>query len=184
LIQSCPACHTLYRTAAADAGEPTFGRCSHCDETFPLRAARRSYALLGTGAVRGMTRLSIGMDDPALAPALEAAQARSEASALPFALEAPALDRAEAALFGLDTGTAPSDAAPTDEVATAEPAAAARPSPLRLLLAALLPALLGTVAGYHVSGLLQSDPVTGSGIGLAVGLAAGWAMMRWAAREN
>jgi predicted Zn finger-like uncharacterized protein len=73
MIVTCPSCRTRYRHAAAERGARA--RCSRCDSTFTLggpayRLVTPAAAPVASLAAAGGPAMTIGMDDPALAPAV------------------------------------------------------------------------------------------------------------------
>jgi hypothetical protein len=192
MIVSCPACETHYHHAHQGAHQT--GRCSQCDETFPLEGAHRRYLvtpaqtsaqadpLLATGLEE--TAAMVDRPDPSLMPG---PAADFDASVAP--------DRAvddgffgssmgdDEALFGMDEA-ADEAAAEPDFEAVAE-AVPSRPNhPVRETAAVFLLAGLGAAVGYQGSIEFGFELLNAIGVGLGVGITFGWAWIRWAERKR
>lgn len=63
MIVNCPSCRTRFRYSADEAPELRQGRCSRCDEEFPLAPGRKSYRLRPVSGPAA----AIGADMPVLA---------------------------------------------------------------------------------------------------------------------
>jgi len=185
VIVNCPACQTRFRYAN-EGTAALVGLCSQCDESVPMQPMKRQYIILrgeGSGAER---RVAIGMDDPSLAPRLQAAQSRVAATAT--SEDEGAFDLPPFPIEGADPFGLGGDGAPTAQQAEAAPAPVAAPreasaGPDGGLIAILLGAT-GLAAGYHGALWQQAEPLTGAAIGGVIGLSLGWAWIRWVNRKS
>jgi hypothetical protein len=184
VIVRCPSCRTCYHYRAESGQQASFGRCSRCDERVPLVSIKRDYLLDPAGA-RGATPpapppMGIGMDDPMLAPQLEAA-----------AQDAAAPEPPKSLTYRIDARDPAPDAEAVPESAKAEapeaepPVEATRaPSLLREVLVTLLMTALGVAVTYHVAQDQGLDKVLWTAVGGGWGLLVGWACIRWMRRKR
>lgn len=187
MIVSCPGCETHYSHAAV--GSNKVGRCSQCDERFPLRTPKRRYRVV-SGA---------GPEDPLLAAGLDSTSEQIDLP-LPQPLETTAMDSSPApgasemdyfesgsdddmALFGFD-GEA-SEISEIEETSAESETQRQRPAhPVREALGVFLLAGLGGAAGFQGSIKFGVEPVNALAMGLGLGLTLGWAWIRWAERKR
>jgi len=201
MIVCCPGCSTHYTHSEENALQ--MGRCSQCDERFPLTRPKRSYVLMPAGSAAGDPLLVAGL--AASEDQVDRQAAAAESDMLPPTVEMPAspdddLMPAPApdadddsgffsadmdddqALFGMDE-----DEPQPAEEAAAEPQAERSKGPahpVREALGVFLLAGLGAAAGYHGSLQFGFEPLNAIGVGLAAGITFGWAWIRWAERKR
>lgn len=84
VIVRCPSCGTHYRhQPVLDVAS---GRCSRCEDTVPLVAAKRLFVLRAAASVLKPAGLGFGMDDPSLAGGLSSTALDVAPGALPETL--------------------------------------------------------------------------------------------------
>ncbi|MCP3977943.1 MAG: DUF4366 domain-containing protein [bacterium] len=150
------------------------GRCSHCDDSFPLIAAKRPYVLLPArkiGAVTGDVPIPVGVDDPSLAAKVGLAEPSSaKATEGRPAVSDELLDDAPVA-----------DQAAEPATAESTPAKSRRFTDILVLA---IHAGAGGGLAYYAAPQAGGDPVTWSVVGGVAGLAMGMAWIRWVARKQ
>ena len=199
VIVSCPGCSTHYSHEVE--GVLQIGRCSQCDERFPLAAIRRRYVV--------MPATPAGPADPLLAAGLAATRAQvdrpvdvpappaeplppTEDPTAPAAAETDADDDAffgagfddDEALFGADEATVDPAEAAEEQAAPVERGRRCPTHPVREALGVFLLAALGAAAGFHGGLQFGFEPLKAVAVGLTVGLTLGWAWIRWAERKR
>lgn len=161
MIVQCPSCHTRYRHDA-EAFEAILAECGNCEETVPLVATKRRYALLSP-----QTTCRVVEDRAVLEPAA------SEAVS-------PVAGRVDEA----------PDTLPESIESVEKPESSGRPARERPdsgpadLGIALAPSAIGAVLAYYLAGQQNQDPVTWAALGGAMGLLLGWACLLWIRRND
>lgn len=217
MIVTCPSCGTSYRHSAAGAPEGTAARCSRCESVFhvarqPMYRLNRALEVSGGPLLQDPRRepaapvlvratlpepppprLTIGMDDPSLAGALQRTAldggTEDEARSLTYwvmeretgdGIAAVGHDGVSETSSGLPSPTAPAvNAGAQESTSTPGSVPRSRRSVLRLLAGAFL----GACAGGAVVWIAGWEWPTTLGGGAAVGLLMGF-WWTWRMRAN
>lgn len=196
MIVSCPSCGTRYSEHFEEL-QAASARCSHCEESVPLVAAKRPYVLI-PAAGGGRPAMKIGMDDPQLADRLSATAldgdrgSAAEPMTYRVAAAEPAprgVERSRADRFGNANGAAPAIFKKRSAWWRSERPARQRKSPAKapeqrrsrkqeIAVVAVLSAIGGATAYYSAvdQGL---DPFTWVVAGGGLGLFMAWVCIRW-----
>lgn len=193
VIVTCPECRTRYRYPQEDPTGPVRCRCSRCESTFVAGDVARSYLVVGetghgqpeaapaTPVVPGgelgdkPAGLSIGMDDPTLAPrlqqtALDGGVEGGPEAALTYHIEVDDPDPE------VDSEAASEPVEETEpEVVTAK---TKRPGFGALLFVLVLTATFAA-GGWQLAVQLGENPLNTASSTSLVGLLVGWLWVRW-----
>jgi hypothetical protein len=183
VIVRCPSCGTHYHHQPV--GAAASGRCSRCEDTVPLVAAKRLFVLRALEPVLRPAGVSIGMDaSPAgspeemtyrIASAFPESDARRLKKVVTGEIRAAEADHAEI------RAAEPSIGLPAGAAAEQSEAGPVRNS-LRETLVAMLMTSLGTVTAYYLCLEQGLDPVLWMFAGAGWGLVFGWICIRWMRR--
>lgn len=196
MIVSCPSCGTRYSQRVEEL-QAASARCSHCESTVPIVAAKRPYVLIPSAG--GSIAMRIGMDDPRLAEKLTRAAHDGEGVKPAGALtsrEASAerapwgMARSHADRFGKANGAAPaifkrreqSERAAMQSKSPAEAPERDRRIGQEAVVAVVL-SIIGGAAAYYSAVEQGLDTPTWVMAGAGLGLFMAWICARWTRRH-
>jgi len=195
VIVSCPSCGTRYRHRRAPGVVASTARCSGCEHVFALTLSPRAYLLVPRPSDGGSTapripgpvvapggypaamaaRMSIGMDDPSIAPQLQQTAldgTGASGPALTYRIESGEVD-ADEQVPAVETD-------PTTFEADPEALHARRDGP-GAILGAFVTAVAGAMAGWWLAPRLteMGEPRSWVLVGTMLGLLVAWLGLRW-----
>jgi hypothetical protein len=200
MILSCPSCGTRYSQHLEEL-QAASARCSHCEGTVPIVAARRPYVLIPAYGGGGPA-MKIGMDDPQLAEKLTKtaldSQRGGDAGALTYRVASAesasrGMERTHAERFGNANGAAPAifQKRPawwqSKRVGRQKTSAVKTPekgrSRMQEVAVAVVLSLIGGATAYYSAIDQGLDPFTWVLAGGGLGLFMAWVCVRWTRRR-